>query len=70
LFSKPVWQRPSSERCINQLERIDAGAIWLDRELTGYRIVCDALHPLNESEIARQRRITGMGSSASTCFLT
>jgi polar amino acid transport system ATP-binding protein len=47
-------------RCINQLERIDAGAIWLDGELTGYRIVGDALHPLSESEIARQRRITGM----------
>jgi polar amino acid transport system ATP-binding protein len=47
-------------RCINQLERIDAGAIWLDGELTGYRIVGDALHPLNEAEIARQRRITGM----------
>jgi len=47
-------------RCINQLERIDAGAIWLDGELTGYRVVGDALHPLNEAEIARQRRITGM----------
>ena len=47
-------------RCINQLERIDAGAIWLDGELTGYRIVGEALHPLSEMEIARQRRITGM----------
>jgi polar amino acid transport system ATP-binding protein len=47
-------------RCINQLERIDAGAIWLDGELTGYRIVGGALHPLSEAEIARQRRITGM----------
>jgi len=47
-------------RCINQLERIDAGAIWLDGELTGYRIVGEALHPLSETEIARQRRITGM----------
>ena len=47
-------------RCINQLERIDAGAIWLDGELTGYRVIGDALHPLSEAEIARQRRITGM----------
>src|SRR5690349_176459 len=47
-------------RCINQLERIDAGALWLDGELTGYRRVGDALHPLSEAEIARQRRITGM----------
>ena len=47
-------------RCINQLESIDAGALWLDGELTGYRRVGDSLHPLSEKEIARQRRITGM----------
>ena len=47
-------------RCINQLERIDAGALWLDGELTGYRRVGNTLHPLSEKEIARQRRITGM----------
>jgi polar amino acid transport system ATP-binding protein len=47
-------------RCINQLERIDSGALWLDGELTGYRRVGDALHPLSEAEISRQRRITGM----------
>ncbi|WP_102960827.1 amino acid ABC transporter ATP-binding protein [Mangrovicella endophytica] len=47
-------------RCINQLERIDSGALWLNGELTGYRRVGDALHPLSESEIARQRRLTGM----------
>ena len=43
-------------RCINQLERIDSGALWLDGELIGYRRVGDALHPLTEAEIARQRR--------------
>jgi polar amino acid transport system ATP-binding protein len=47
-------------RCINQLERIDAGAIWLNGELTGYRHVGGALHPLDEAEIGRQRRVTGM----------
>ena len=47
-------------RCINQLERIDAGALWLDGELTGYRRVGNALRPLSETEIARQRRVTGM----------
>jgi polar amino acid transport system ATP-binding protein len=47
-------------RCVNQLERIDAGALWVDGELTGYRLVGGALHPLAESEIARQRRATGM----------
>ena len=47
-------------RCINQLERIDAGALWVNGELTGYRHVAGALHPLSEAEISRQRRVTGM----------
>jgi polar amino acid transport system ATP-binding protein len=47
-------------RCINQLERIDSGALWLNGELTGYRRVGEVLHPLSEKEIARQRRATGM----------
>ena len=47
-------------RCVNQLERIDAGALWVDGELTGYRHAGGALYPLSEAEIARQRRVTGM----------
>jgi polar amino acid transport system ATP-binding protein len=47
-------------RCINQLETIDSGALWVAGELTGYRRQGDALHPLSEAEISRQRRVTGM----------
>jgi polar amino acid transport system ATP-binding protein len=47
-------------RCINQLVRIDAGAIWLDGELLGLRRHGQRLHPLSEPEIARQRLRTGM----------
>jgi len=47
-------------RCINQLERFDSGALWLDGELLSYRRVGDLLYPLHASEIARQRRKTGM----------
>ncbi len=47
-------------RCVNQLERFDAGALFVDGELLGYRRVGDRLHPLSEAEIARQRRATGM----------
>jgi polar amino acid transport system ATP-binding protein len=47
-------------RCINQLEAISSGALWVDGELTGYRRVGNALHPLSEREILRQRRTTGM----------
>jgi polar amino acid transport system ATP-binding protein len=47
-------------RCINQLERIDDGAIWVDGALAGYRRVGHALHPLSDREVARQRLSSGM----------
>jgi polar amino acid transport system ATP-binding protein len=47
-------------RCINQLVEIDHGAIWVDGELTGFRIDGGRLHHLSEAEIARQRLATGM----------
>ena len=47
-------------RCINQLEKIDQGAIWVDGQLIGYRIKGDELHELSDTEIARQRLSTGM----------
>ena len=47
-------------RCVNQLERYDAGGLWIDGELLGFREAGGRLHPLPEREIARQRRSTGM----------
>jgi polar amino acid transport system ATP-binding protein len=47
-------------RCINQLERIDGGAIWVDGELCGYRRRGDTLRELSDNEIARQRLDSGM----------
>ena len=47
-------------RCINHLEKPDAGAIWVDGELVGYRQVGGALHELSDREIARQRLASGM----------
>jgi polar amino acid transport system ATP-binding protein len=47
-------------RCINHLERIDAGAMRVDGELIGYREAGGRLHELRESEVARQRRDIGM----------
>ena len=47
-------------RCINQLERIDAGCLYLDNELVGHRVENGIVHRLSEREIARQRRTTGM----------
>ncbi len=47
-------------RCINQLERADKGAIWIDGELAGFRRAGDALSELNDREVARQRAVIGM----------
>lgn len=47
-------------RCINQLEIINGGALWINGELVGYRRVGHKLHELSEREIARQRLATGM----------
>jgi polar amino acid transport system ATP-binding protein len=47
-------------RCINHLEKIDAGRIWVDGELVGYRQEGDRLHELREAEVARKRSQIGM----------
>lgn len=47
-------------RCVNQLEKIDKGGLWVDGELVGYRIVGNKLHELTDAQIARQRLSTGM----------
>ena len=47
-------------RCINHLEKIDAGRLWVDGELVGYRQVGDKLYELRDSEITRDRAEIGM----------
>ena len=47
-------------RCINHLEKIDRGRLWVDGELVGYRQVGNELHELRESEIVRNRAKIGM----------
>lgn len=47
-------------RCINQLEVISDGALWINGELVGYRRIGHKLYELSEREIARQRLATGM----------
>jgi polar amino acid transport system ATP-binding protein len=47
-------------RCINHLEDIDAGRLFVDGELVGYRQKGDRLYELRESEVARQRAQVGM----------
>jgi len=47
-------------RCINHLEKIKAGRLYVDGELVGYRQQGDRLHELHDTEIARKRTEIGM----------
>jgi polar amino acid transport system ATP-binding protein len=47
-------------RCINQLETIDGGRIWIDGDLMGYEERGGKLHRLSDKRIAHQRRDIGM----------
>ena len=47
-------------RCINHLETIDGGRLWVEDELIGYRQKGDKLYELNPSEVAAQRADIGM----------
>jgi polar amino acid transport system ATP-binding protein len=47
-------------RCINHLEKINAGRLWVDGELVGYRERADKLYELREREICAKRAEIGM----------
>ncbi|MEU9911375.1 amino acid ABC transporter ATP-binding protein [Streptomyces sp. NPDC051001] len=47
-------------RCINHLEKISAGRLYVDGDLVGYRQKGDKLYELKDSEVALQRRDIGM----------
>ncbi|MDQ1394825.1 MAG: polar amino acid transport system ATP-binding protein [Acidimicrobiaceae bacterium] len=47
-------------RCINHLEKIDAGIIRVDGELVGYREAGGRIYELKEREVSRRRAEVGM----------
>jgi len=47
-------------RCVNHLEKIDTGRLWVDGELVGYRQEGSKLYELREAEVARERAQIGM----------
>jgi polar amino acid transport system ATP-binding protein len=47
-------------RCINHLEKINAGRLTVDGQLVGYRERGGRLHELHEREVAQQRTEIGM----------
>ncbi len=56
--------------CINHLERIDAGRIWVGGELVGYREHDGRLYELPERRVAAMRQRSAWCSSSSTCSRT
>jgi polar amino acid transport system ATP-binding protein len=47
-------------RCINHLEKVNAGRLWVDGELVGYREVNGKLHELHDREVCGKRAEIGM----------
>jgi polar amino acid transport system ATP-binding protein len=47
-------------RCINHLERIDAGRLYVDGRLVGYRQSGDKIYELRDAEVCRERAEIGM----------
>jgi polar amino acid transport system ATP-binding protein len=47
-------------RCVNHLEKINAGRLWVDGELVGYREAGGKVYELRENEVARKRAEIGM----------
>jgi polar amino acid transport system ATP-binding protein len=47
-------------RCINHLEKIDSGRLWVDGRLVGYRQDGDKIYELRDSEVCRERAEIGM----------
>ncbi|OFI38451.1 ectoine/hydroxyectoine ABC transporter ATP-binding protein EhuA [Arthrobacter sp. SW1] len=47
-------------RCINHLETLSQGRIWIGDEVVGYRQDGNNLHELSDKEASRQRRNIGM----------
>jgi polar amino acid transport system ATP-binding protein len=47
-------------RCINHLEKIDGGRLWVDGSLVGYRQSGDKLYELGDRDICKERAAIGM----------
>jgi polar amino acid transport system ATP-binding protein len=47
-------------RCLNHLETVDAGEVWVDGKPIGFQLRNGKLHELRERDVAKQRRDIGM----------
>ncbi|MDE2572519.1 MAG: amino acid ABC transporter ATP-binding protein [bacterium] len=55
-------------RCINHLERIDGGRLYVDGELMGYREGGDCIYEIRQRDLCRQRAGVGMVFERSNLF--
>ncbi|WP_083939658.1 amino acid ABC transporter ATP-binding protein [Nocardiopsis chromatogenes] len=55
-------------RCINHLEKINGGRLWVNGRLMGYRQHRGRLYELHDSQVAAQRRDIGMVFQAFNLF--
>ncbi|NLT26197.1 MAG: amino acid ABC transporter ATP-binding protein, partial [Microbacteriaceae bacterium] len=47
-------------RCVNHLEKVDAGRLYVDGELIGYRERDGVLHEISQKDAAKQRADIGL----------
>jgi polar amino acid transport system ATP-binding protein len=47
-------------RCVNHLEKVSAGKLWVDGQLVGYQEKGGKLHEMGDKAVAAQRRDIGM----------
>ena len=57
-------------RCVNHLEKIDGGRLYVDGELVGYRQEGGKVYELRESRSRASAPRSAWSSSASTCSRT
>ena len=57
-------------RCVNHLEKINRGRLWVDGELVGYRRLGTSSTSCPSRRSPATARTSGWSSSASTCFRT
>jgi len=57
-------------RCVNHLESIDDGRLYVDGELVGYRERGGRLYEMRERDVCRQRAGVGMVFQHFNCFRT
>jgi polar amino acid transport system permease protein len=60
LFGPSGGGKSTLLRCVNRLERVDSGMVWVDGEPVGYQQRGETLHELKDRRVCAQRAKVGM----------